>query len=157
MGSWMNTHGRTEPWRFYIYKGETLKQFGHTHAEMYKAQATAETYKPETYENLLHKGDMASHMIVAVMKRGANPKIPAIEELASASASVQNVLLGATALGISTMWNTGGMAHKHILKQHLQLEEEDAVLGFIYFGYSDEPAKEGRRAVPLAEKLIVGQ
>jgi nitroreductase len=154
LANWAPTHGRTEPWRFHVYHGESLVQFCHTHADMYKSHTPEENFNPATYENILHKGDKASHLVIAVMKRGENPKIPAIEELASTAASVQNVLLGATSHGIASMWNTGGMAHKKPLKDFLGLSEEDTVVGLIYFGYSDEPAKEGKRVVPLSEKIL---
>jgi nitroreductase len=156
LADWAPTHGRTEPWRFFVYTGKGLKKICSEHAELYKAHTPEENYNPATYDNLLHKGDKASHMIIAVMKRGANAKIPAIEEIASASASVENVLLGAAAAGISAMWNTGGMAHKQALKDHLHLASEDQVLGFVFFGYTDEEPREGKRAMSLTEKLIVG-
>jgi len=154
LADWAPTHGRTEPWRFFIYTGQAFKDFCRVHADMYRQYSPTESYKPETYENLLHKGDLASHLVVASMKRGTNEKIPLIEEICSAAASVENVLLGAAAIGISAMWNTGGMVHKTPMKEHFQLAEEDHIIGFIYFGYTDEPAKEGKRVVPLAEKVI---
>jgi len=153
LADWAPTHGRTEPWRFFVYTGQALINFCRTHADMYKAHSPEETYNPATYDNLLHKGDLASHLVVAVMKRGSNPKIPLIEEIASASASIENVLLGAASFGISAMWNTGGMVHKTPMKEYFNLAEEDHILGFIYFGYTDEPAKEGKRVVSLAEKV----
>ena len=153
LADWAPTHGRTEPWRFFVYTGQSLKDFCKTHADMYKQHSSEETYNPATYENILHKGDLASHLVIAVMKRGSNPKIPLIEEICSTAASVENVLLGAAAMGISAMWNTGGMAHKTPMKDYFQLAEEDHILGFIYFGYTDEPAKEGKRVVPLVEKV----
>ncbi len=153
LADWAPTHGRTEPWRFFVYTGESLKAFCATHAEMYKVNTSEENFNPATFENILHKGDLASHLVIAAMKRGTNPKIPAIEEIASSSASIENVLLGAAAQGISAMWNTGGMAHKAALKAYLHLEEEDHILGLIYFGFSDEPVKEGKRNTPISEKV----
>jgi nitroreductase len=154
LADWAPTHGRTEPWRFFLYTGTSLKEFGQVHADLYKANTPEENFNPATFDNLLHKVDLASHLVIAVMKRGANPKIPAFEEMASASASVEHMLLGANALGIATMWNTGGMAQKPALKAYLGLEEEDVILGLIYLGYTDEPAKEGKRTTPLSEKVI---
>ena len=87
------------------------------------------------------------------MKRGTNPKIPQLEEIAAASAAVQNILLGATALGIATFWSTGGMTNNPALKDHLQLGADDIILGLLYLGYTDEPAKDGVRNIPLAEKV----
>jgi len=124
LADWAPTHGRTEPWRFFVYGGEALKQFGIAHADLYW-QHTAEDKRLEaTKEKLQHNVDKASHLVIAVMKRGENVKIPQLEEVASASASIQNVLLGATALGISSFWSTGGMTHTHALKDHLQLAQD---------------------------------
>lgn len=88
------------------------------------------------------------------MKRGENVKILQVEEVAAASAAVQNILLGATALGIASFWSTGGMTHTHALKEYLELGEHDIVMGLIFLGYSDEPAKEGVRNTPLSQKII---
>jgi nitroreductase len=154
LANWAPTHGRTEPWRFHVYTGTALKQLCTDHAEMYRKHTPEENFNPGTYENILHKGDLASHLVIAVMKKGTNPKIPVIEEIASASASVDNILLGATALGVASMWNTGGMAHKQPMKDYLNLAEEDLVLGFIYMGYTDEGPKEGKRMITLEEKIF---
>ncbi len=153
LADWAPTHGRTEPWYFFVYGGDALKQFGKTHADLYW-QHTAEDKRQEaTFEKLLHNVDLASHLIIAVMKRGANPKIPQLEEIAAASAAVQNILLGATALGIATFWSTGGMTNNPALKDHLHLGADDIILGLLYLGYTDEPAKDGVRNTPLAEKV----
>ena len=153
LADWAPTHGRTEPWYFFVYGGDALKQFGRTHADLYW-QHTAEDKRQEaTFDKLLHNVDLASHLIIAVMKRGVNPKIPQLEEIAAASAAVQNILLGATALGIATFWSTGGMTNNPALKDHLQLGPDDIILGLLYMGYTDEPAKDGVRNIPLAEKV----
>jgi len=153
LADWAPTHGRTEPWRFFVYGGQALKDFGATHADLYWDHTAEDKRQEATKEKLLHNVDNASHLVIAIMKRGENPKIPQLEEVASASASVQNVLLGATALGISSFWSTGGMAHTHALKDHLQLAAEDIVMGLIYLGYTDEPAKEGVRNTAIGEKV----
>ncbi len=153
LADWAPTHGRTEPWRFYVFGGEALTNFGKAHADIYW-QNTAEDKRLEaTYDKLEHNVDKASHLIVAAMKRGSNVKIPLIEEIAAASAAVQNILLGATALGIASFWSSGGMTHTPAMKEYLGLGEEDIVLGLIYLGYTDEPLKEGQRNTPVSEKV----
>ena len=150
---WAPTHGRTEPWYFFVYTGEGLKNFGKTHADLYWANTPEDKRKEETKEKLEHNVDMASHLIVAAMKRGENPKIPAIEEVAATSAAIENILLGAEAMGLAVMWNTGGMAHSNALKDHLGLGEHDHVMGIFYMGYTDEPAREGKRNKEVNEKV----
>jgi nitroreductase len=153
LADWAPTHGRTEPWRFFVYGGEALKQFGKTHGDLYWNHTAEDKRLEATREKLEHNVDKASHLVIAVMKRGDNVKIPQVEEVSAASAAVQNILLGATALGISSFWSTGGMTHTHALKDHLQLAADDIIMGLIYLGHTDEPAKEGVRNTPMSEKV----
>ena len=153
LAHWAPTHGRTEPWHFFVYTGDALKQFGKTHADLYW-QNTAEDKRQEaTFEKLVHNVDNASHLIIAVMKRGENEKIPLVEEIAAAAAAIQNILLGATAMGISSFWSSGGMTHKPALKDYLKLGADDVVMGLLFLGYTDEPAKDGLRNKPYQEKV----
>jgi nitroreductase len=153
LAHWAPTHGRTEPWKFLVYAGESRKTFGKTHAELYWNHTPEDKRQETTYTKLLHNTDLASHLVIAVMKRGENPKIPQIEEVTAASAAIQNLLLGAQALGISTLWSTGGLAHSHILKEHLQLGADDIVMGLIFLGYTDEPVKDGIRNSQFTDKV----
>jgi len=147
------THARTEPWRFVVYTGESLTQFCKDHANLYWDNTAEETRKEATKENLEHMGDMASHLVIAIMRRTPEAKIPKLEEYAATSAAIQNVLLGAEALDIASFWSTGGMVLKPAMKQYLKLQEEDEVLGFLYLGYSDQPKKDAVRNIPLEEKI----
>ena len=153
LSDWAPTHGHTEPWRFVIYGGEKVKQFCNDHAELYKANTSAEKFMTANYEKLKHQGDNLSHIILVYTKRGDNPKIPVLEEIAATSCAVQNFLLGATTLNIAVLWGSGGMTHHHAMKNYLGLAAEDIVMGILYLGYTDEPAKEGKRIVSLTEKV----
>jgi len=153
LADWAPTHGRTEPWRFFVYTGKSLTQFGQAHADLYWQNTTEDKRQEATYEKLKHNVDRASHLAIAVMKRGDNIKIPQIEEVAAVSAAIQNILLGATALGIASFWSTGGMTHTAALKEFLGLGADDIVMGLIFLGYTDEPAKDGHRNTPISEKV----
>jgi nitroreductase len=152
LADWAPTHGYTEPWRYFIFSGERLKNFSKAHADMYWENTPEEARDDSKYKKLLHNTEKVSHLLVVAMKRGSNPRIPAMEEYASVAASIQNLLIGATALGIASMWNTGGMALHPAMKTFLGLGEEDNVLGLIYLGYSNQPM-EGRRKTPFEEKF----
>ena len=153
LAHWAPTHGRTEPWLFFVYTGEAMPQFAREHAELYRQNTPEDKFMQANYDKLLHNTDMASHLIVSVMKRGGNPKIDQIEEIAAASAAIQNILLGAAAQDIASFWSTGGMTHARSLKDHLLLGAEDVVLGLIFLGYTDEPVKAGIRNSTVAEKV----
>ncbi|HVV55688.1 MAG TPA: nitroreductase [Mucilaginibacter sp.] len=150
LADWAPTHGLTEPWRFIVYANPT--DFCHEHARLYKEHTPAENFIEASYNNFYTQGDKASHVIVAVMKRGDLPKIPVKEEIEATACSIQNILLGATALGMASFWSTGGMATKQPMKDFLGLGEHDQVAGIIYLGHTDQkPA--GSRKISLEEKV----
>src|SRR6266542_4738259 len=111
LANWAPTHGRTEPWRFIVYGGDKVKEFCHQHAELYKALTPAKNFEQANYDKQFHYGDLASHLIIAIMQRGNSPKIPALEEIAATAAAIQNILLGATAAGIASFLCTSGLTH----------------------------------------------
>jgi nitroreductase len=150
LADWAPTHGFTEPWRFVVYA--TASDFSHQHAELYKCSTTPGNFQETEYNRLYQQGDKASHVILAIMKRGNLPKIPVIEEVEAVSCAVQNILLGATALGIASFWSTGGMAMRPPMKEFLKLGEDDHVIGVLYLGYVDSNPN-GNRSVPLEEKI----
>lgn len=153
LADWAPTHAHTEPWRFVIYAGEKVQEFCRDHAELYKSITPADKFNTATYEKLLHNGDKASHIIAVIMQRGNNPKITALEEISAVSAAVQNILLGAEALGIAALWSTGGLTYNPALKDYFELQEADQVIGLLYLGYVDDINKQGRRIVPLENKV----
>ncbi|MBV4358458.1 nitroreductase family protein [Pinibacter aurantiacus] len=152
LADWAPTHANTEPWRFFVYGGSDVQGFCKQHAELWKQTTPPENFLQGTYDKFATMGDAASHVIIAAMKRAPTSKIPVMEEIAATACAVQNILLGAEALGIATFWSTGGMTLKEPFKPFLHLNTEDVVMGIIYLGYSDvEPA--GKRLVPLEDKV----
>lgn len=153
LADWAPTHAMTEPWRFIVYAGDAKKKYAEDLAELYKTTTPEDKFILGNYEKMLHQADTLSHIIVVYMKRGHNPNIPALEEICATAAAVQNILLGASALGIAALWSTGGMTLKPALKDYFQLGAEDQIIGQLYLGYS-ATTKEGVRSIPLDEKII---
>ncbi|HEY8387460.1 MAG TPA: nitroreductase family protein, partial [Parasegetibacter sp.] len=90
LARWAPNHGRTEPWQFIVYSGDALQNFARDHARLYW-ENTPEDKRLESTRDRLEAGmQTVSHLIIAIMKRGGNPKIPVFEEIAAASAAVQN-------------------------------------------------------------------
>jgi len=154
LAHWAPTHGLTTPWRFILFAEGKVQEFCHQHAALYQQHIAPEKFMLEKHEKLKTMGDQASHVVVAVMERGNLPSIPVLEEIAAASCAVQNILLGATALGIASYWGSGGMAYHPAMKQLLNLKEEDLVLGIIYLGYTDKKIS-GRRNNQIEDKITI--
>ncbi len=150
LADWAPNHGNTQPWQFVVYAD--APKFCAEHADLYQQYTAPETFNSAIFNNITHMGDNVSHIIIAAMKRGELPKIPPFEEIAAASAAVQNLLIGATALNIASFWSTGGMALRPEFKEFLALGEDDNVLGILYLGYADEHP-EGKRKVPIEAKV----
>lgn len=153
LADWAPTHARTEPWRFVVYSGGAVQQFCADHAALYKAHTPEDKFTNAKYESILHNGDTTSHLVVVCLHRGADVKIPIIEEIAAVAAAAQNILLGAEALGISALWSTGGMAHHESMKQFLGLAKNDLVMGLLYLGYTNEPMPPAKRGVGMEQKI----
>ena len=145
LASWAPTHGLTEPWRFIVYSGDAVRQFCHQHAELYKQVTPAEKYNQGKYEKQAHNGDKASHLIAVYMQKDINPNIPELEDICAAASAVQNILLGAEALGLAVLWSTGGLTLHPAMKQHLELKDNELMIGLLYIGYTDEAARPGKR------------
>ncbi len=153
LADWAPTHARTEPWRFVVYTETGLQKFCQEHADLYKAYTDPEKFTTAKYQSIIQNGEKVSHLILVYMKRQPTKKIPLVEEIAATAAAMEHILLGAQALGISCLWSTGGMTHHESMKQMLGLAEDDMVMGLLYLGYTDEPSSEGKRNIPLSEKI----
>ncbi len=125
-------HGRRRPWRFIVIAKEQRGRFGGLMADILKAD------KPEATDDMLakerEKALRAPLIIVAVAHIKANDKIPEVEQMLSAGAATQNIMLAAHALGFGAMWKTGGPAYDSRMKAAFGLEPNDSIAGFIYIG-----------------------
>jgi nitroreductase len=71
-------------------------------------------------------------VVAAKLRQGS--KIPEIEQIASAVAAAQTIMLAAPALGYGAVWKTGAVAYDPEVKTALGLQAEDAIVGFLYIG-----------------------
>jgi nitroreductase len=152
LADWAPTHTSSEPWRFVVFSGEKVNEFSRQHALFYQQFTPAEKFMQGKFDSIIANGERSSHLIVCIMKR-SNEKIPVMEEMAAACCAVQNILLGAAALDIATLWSTGGMTLHPAMKNHFQLNELDEILGILFLGKTDEHI-EGKRKIALSEKVV---
>jgi nitroreductase len=125
-------HGRLRPWRFLSVRGEGRKKLGEVLAFALKSrdpQAGADLLERERKKPL-----RAPLILVVAARIKANPKIPAVEQLLSAGAAAQNIMIASHALGFGAMWKTGDPAYDPGVKEALGLQVTDEVVGFLYIG-----------------------
>jgi nitroreductase len=125
-------HGRLRPWQFVVIDEAHRAQFGELMADSLRRRV------PEANENELQRErDKAfrSPVIVAVAaKLQKGHKIPEIEQIASASAAAQTIMIAAPALGYGAVWKTGAPAYDPTVKTALGLGADDEIIGFLYIG-----------------------
>jgi len=152
LADWAPTHTYSEPWRFVVYGGNKVNEFSMQHALLYQQFTPTDKFMKGKFDGIIANGKKSSHIIVCIMKR-TNFKLPVIEEIAAVSCAVQNILLGATALGIASLWSTGGMVLHPAMKNLFELDEADEIVGQLFLGYSNEKI-EGVRKIALSEKIV---
>ena len=125
-------HALLKPWRYLVFQGESLIKLG----ELF-AQATIAIDKEVSYEKLEKlkaKPLRAPMVVVSIVAIKEHKKVPEVEQILSAGAGVQNLLMAAHFKGIGAIWRTGGLAFNDELMKLLELESNEQITGFIYLG-----------------------
>ncbi len=151
--NWAPNHGKTEPWRFFVFSDKGLASFANFQSELYQEKTKAEgTFDERKFQKLKNQPLKASHIIAIVMQRSTAGKIPAIEEVEAVACAVQNMYLTATAYGVGAYWSSGGVTYWEEAKEFFGLGTEDKLLGFFYIGEIDTDLPEGKRN-PVEDKI----
>ena len=150
--NWAPNHGRTEPWRFFVYTEDAKLELGQTIADLYLQITKPENCRPATVDKLKNFAAASSHLIVIAMKRQESGKISRIDEVAAVACAVQNLHLMATACGVAGYWSSAKAICNDLMKDHLGLAAEDEVLGMFYVGNAKGELPEGKRT-PAADKI----
>ena len=144
-------HGRLRPWRFTVLKGAARQRLGelmgkalvHRHPDATAAQIEKERNRPLR----------APLILVVAAKIDDQCKIPAIEQILSAAAAAENVMVAAFALGFGCAWKTGEAAYDPEIKAAFGLAPTDAIVGFLYLG-SNANAPPAPPSLDLSEYVI---
>lgn len=139
--TWAPNHFMTEPWRFFVLRGDARVRLGKAMGE---AAARRET-NPETAEaaraKMETKALRAPYVIAVATEPDQREKVFEVEEIAATAAATQNMLLAAEALGLGAIWRTGWVTYTDQVREFFGLSERATVLGFVYVGYTSLPAE----------------
>ena len=141
-------HGRLEPWRFILIRGDNRQRLGDV-----LARRTVER-NPEALAAVVDK-DRArfkqAPLVIAVIARlTPGHKVPEQEQLLSGGAVCLTLLQAADALGFGAQWLTGWAAYDPVVTSTLGLSDNEKVLGFIHVGTANERIAERDRPDPVA-------
>lgn len=145
-------HGKLAPWRFIVFEGEARAEIGERLAEIVKAEAPADApVPPERLKRERERFLRAPLVIAVISSLKESPKVPEWEQILSAGAACQNLLLATHTLGYVGTWLTEWCAYSPAVNARLGLTEKERVAGFIYIGKSAIPLTERPR--PHVEEL----
>ena len=129
----------TEPWRFFVISGDgrrTLSRLMEDIALDSGIDPNSEEGKKKI-EKQKNKPFRAPVIIAVAAEVTEDKKVIRLEELGATYAAIQNMLLAAHSLGLSSYWKTGKACYSSKMKEFFGLKEKDEVLALIYLGYSD--------------------
>jgi nitroreductase len=150
--NWAPTHKLTEPWRFVVFTGDGIRKLAEFQSSLYQRVATAKgNFKEDTFQKLLTKPALSSHIIAVGMARDPRNSIPEIEEVGAVFCAVENMYLTACAYGVGCYLSTGGITFYEEAKPFFGLSDGDRLLGFIHVGMPKGTIPPGKRT-PIEQK-----
>lgn len=145
-------HRKLAPWRFIIFAGESRARFGHTLADVCRAEEkeTPSAVRLETEAARF----LRAPVVVAVISapRQDAKATPEWEQVLSVGAVCQNLVVAANAAGFSSSWITEWYAYSPGIAKALGLAGGERVAGFIYIGTALEKPEERER--PLLANIV---
>ncbi|MEM6852737.1 MAG: nitroreductase [Pseudomonadota bacterium] len=144
-------HGKLAPWRFLVIEGDARAELG----EMLKAAFTEQNPNaPADLVEFERRRFLRAPTVVCVVSTAdpLHPKIPEWEQILSAGAVCQTLLLAASAMGFAGQWLTEWYAYDATALKALGLAEGERVAGFVYLGKAG--AAPAERVRPDMDALI---
>lgn len=138
-------HHRLQPWRFLTVQGDARIKMGEVLHEALVARGETDE---EMFRKVRAQPLRAPLILVCVVHPQEHPKVPVQEQVLSAGAAVENILLMIKALGYGAMWRTGAITGSPVVKQAFGLREQDIIAGFVYIGSLS-------REIPVRERISV--
>jgi len=143
-------HGRLEPWRFIVYRGDARRQIGEQLAALAE---TREGPLPEgKRQQELARFSRAPLVIGVVSSPKDHPKIPQWEMFLSGGAAAMNLVHAANSLGYGANWITNWYSDSEEGRRILGLAPHERVIGFVHIGTPSAPAPDRPR--PDVARLI---
>lgn len=131
LATWAPNHKRTWPWRFAEFTGDGRATLGETMvADMIAADFGDEGKRTKTLTKYLR----APSVLVVGCAPHPNEMLHR-ENRDAVAAGIQNLLLGATALGLASFWSTPALTQPPRVLELCGFDGDDRIVGMIYLGW----------------------
>ncbi len=143
-------HAKLVPWRFIVIAGESCRSFGELVAGVRAAANPATGRDALIAERARFAG--ATHIVAVVSRAARGHKIPEWEQILSAGAVTQNMLVAAAAMGFAGQWLTGWYAYDRDVLARLGLSAGERIAGYVFLGTASKPP--GERPRPQLDEIV---
>ncbi|WBU64413.1 nitroreductase family protein [Paracoccus aerodenitrificans] len=128
-------HGKLEPWRFVVLRGEALSRL----APLVEAGSVAMGNPPEKAAK--HGNAFRVPLVVAVVSSPVHSeKVPEWEQFLSAGAVCLGLLNACLTSGYGASWLTGIASRPEFARAHLGLTGDERIAGLIHIGSRGDSA-----------------
>ncbi len=134
LATWAPNHKKTWPWRFAVFTGTGRGRLGDTMAdEMERADFGDDVKRAKTRTKYLR----TPTTLVVGCAPDANEMLHA-ENRDAVAAGIQNLLLGATTLGLASFWSTPALTQPQAVLDLCEFDRDDRIVGIIYLGWATQ-------------------
>jgi nitroreductase len=128
-------HGGLRPWRLVVVRGAARAAFGDALAAAGKE--VDPDLRVDVLDRLRHKALAAPALVAVVARVDPAAKVPAWEQVASASCAGYAITLAAHLLGLGTIWKSSPFQEGAALRAVLDMGPHDQFLGWVNLGHAE--------------------
>ncbi|MBA6390905.1 nitroreductase family protein [Colwellia sp. BRX10-3] len=123
-------HAGLTPWRFTLVKDEGLTKL----SKAFKSAVISDGADEAKIEKAAKMPFRAPLIIVISTKFHQHVKVPKQEQIIAAGCSVHAMQMAASCLDLGSVWRTGEMSYHPLVKERLNIELHEEIVGFLYIG-----------------------
>ncbi len=123
-------HGGLQPWHFTIAQEEGLERL----STIFVSAAKNNNAHQIKLDKVAKMPSRAPLIIIVSTKFKEHIKVPQQEQLITAGCCVHSMQMAAYALGYGAMWRTGELSYNNLVKEYLNIENSEEIVGFLYIG-----------------------
>ena len=132
LASWAPNHKKTWPWRVALFTGDGRARLGETMAdEMERVGFGDHAKRTKTRTKYLR-----TPVTLVVGCTPHDDEMLHLENRDAVAAGIQNILLGATTLGLASFWSTPALTRPPAVLELCGFEPDDRLVGVIYLGWA---------------------
>ena len=151
LAQWAPNHKRTWPWRFAVFTGEGRRRMGQAFVDdMVDRDFGDEGKRAKTLTKYLR----TPAVLVVGAAADENPSRHD-ENRDAVAAGIQNLMLGATALGLATYWGTAPLIDSPRVLKLCEFEDDVRIINVMYLGWATN-APEAPERPPVRLTVVDG-